>query len=112
MLPNLWYDEHTFYQMVNKMNFQRDEHWVHLIIYHLIWCPKQRKKQLHLLKLLSLWTSSYLALVQQSLLNLRPFVGAYGQQNTRLLLNKYLASTAGNVSSETVQQYITAHSSQ
>ena len=94
--------------MVNKMNFQSDEHWVHLII----WCPKRRKKQLHLLKLPSLWTSSYWALVQQSLLNLRPFVGANGQQNTRLLLNKYLASTARNVSSETVQQFFAAHSNQ
>ncbi len=26
------------------MDYQRDEHRVHLIIYHLIWCPKRRKK--------------------------------------------------------------------
>ena len=25
------------------MEYQRDEHRVHLIIYHLIWCPKRRK---------------------------------------------------------------------
>jgi putative transposase len=25
------------------MNYQRDEHRVHLIVYHLIWCPKRRK---------------------------------------------------------------------
>lgn len=25
------------------MNYIRDEHRVHLIIYHLIWCPKRRK---------------------------------------------------------------------
>src|SRR5215210_937486 len=24
--------------------YQRDEHRVHLIIYHLIWCPKRRRK--------------------------------------------------------------------
>ncbi len=27
----------------NKMDYQRDEHRVHLIVYHLIWCPKRRK---------------------------------------------------------------------
>jgi len=24
-------------------NYQRDEHRVHLIVYHLIWCPRRRK---------------------------------------------------------------------
>jgi putative transposase len=27
----------------NKLEYQRDEHKVHLIVYHLIWCPKRRK---------------------------------------------------------------------
>ena len=27
----------------NKLDYQRDEHRVHLIVYHLIWCPKRRK---------------------------------------------------------------------
>jgi putative transposase len=26
--------------------YQRDEHRVHLIVYHLIWCPKRRRKVL------------------------------------------------------------------
>ena len=26
------------------MGSQHDEHHVHLIVYHLIWCPKRRKK--------------------------------------------------------------------
>lgn len=26
------------------MEYQRDEHRAHLIVYHLIWCPKRRKK--------------------------------------------------------------------
>jgi putative transposase len=26
-----------------KLDYQRDEHRVHLIVYHLIWCPKRRK---------------------------------------------------------------------
>jgi putative transposase len=25
------------------MEYQRDEHCVHLIVYHLVWCPKRRK---------------------------------------------------------------------
>lgn len=28
------------------MEYTRDEHRVHLIVYHLIWCPKRRKKVL------------------------------------------------------------------
>jgi len=28
------------------MEYQRDEHRVHLIVYHLIWCPKRRKSVL------------------------------------------------------------------
>jgi putative transposase len=26
------------------MAYQRDEHRVHLIVYHLVWCPKRRKR--------------------------------------------------------------------
>ncbi len=26
-----------------KLEYKRDEHRVHLIVYHLIWCPKRRK---------------------------------------------------------------------
>jgi putative transposase len=27
----------------NTLEYQRDEHRVHLSVYHLIWCPKRRK---------------------------------------------------------------------
>ena len=30
-------------QNTNTLEYQRDEHRVHLIIYHLIWCPRRRK---------------------------------------------------------------------
>ena len=30
-------------QNKSKLAYQRDEHRVHLIVYHLIWCPKRRK---------------------------------------------------------------------
>ncbi|SRR5258708_4724716 len=26
-----------------RLEYQRDEHRVHLVVYHLIWCPKRRK---------------------------------------------------------------------
>jgi putative transposase len=28
---------------LSTMDYQRDEHWVHLIVYHLVWTPKRRK---------------------------------------------------------------------
>ena len=30
----------------SNIDYQRDEHHVHLIVYHLIWCPKRRRKVL------------------------------------------------------------------
>src|SRR3989442_11153983 len=30
-------------QKSNPLEYQRDEHRVHLIVYHLIWCPRRRK---------------------------------------------------------------------
>src|SRR5258708_30449788 len=35
----VWYRSH----MDQTHAYQRDEHRVHLIIYHLIWCPHRRK---------------------------------------------------------------------
>src|SRR5690242_5188233 len=29
--------------MKQTLEYQRDEHLVHLIVYHLIWCPRRRK---------------------------------------------------------------------
>ncbi len=77
------------------MDYQRDEHRVHLIVYHLIWCPKRRKAVL---------------------------VGAVAQECERLIRAKYpflkrlpslgtlsyFASTAGKVSQATIQKYIEA----
>ena len=31
---------------VNAVDYQHDEHWVHLIVYHLVWTPKRRKSVL------------------------------------------------------------------
>jgi len=32
--------------MKQTLEYQRDEHHVHLIVYHLIWCPRRRKRVL------------------------------------------------------------------
>ena len=31
---------------MGNLDYQHDEHQVHLIVYHLIWCPKRRRKVL------------------------------------------------------------------
>jgi putative transposase len=124
-------------------NYQRDEHRVHLIIYHLIWCPRRRKpvlvgevkercEQLIREKCETKgWTILTLA-VQPDHIHL--FVRCYPSDSasefvkeckgvTSFFLRKefpnlrklpsmwtrsYFASTAGNVSQETIQKYIDA----
>ncbi|MFL5625288.1 MAG: IS200/IS605 family transposase [Ktedonobacteraceae bacterium] len=124
-------------------NYQRDEHRVHLIIYHLIWCPRRRKpvlvgevkercEQLIREKCETKgWTILTLA-VQPDHIHL--FVRCYPSDSaseivkeckgaTAFFLRKefpnlrklpsmwtrsYFASTAGNVSQETIQKYIDA----
>jgi putative transposase len=34
----------SLYDVIQHMEYQRDEHRVHLIVYHLIWCPKRHKQ--------------------------------------------------------------------
>ncbi len=38
-LSNIMYE----LTMKQSLEYQRDEHRVHLIVYHLIWCPRRRK---------------------------------------------------------------------
>jgi putative transposase len=131
---------------VEKTNheYQRDEHRVHLIVYHLIWCPRRRKPILTgaikercqaLIKEKCRekgWTILTLAIQPNHIhLFLRCFPGdsaadvireckgstAYHlRQEFEPILSKlpslwtrsYFASTAGNVSQETIQKYIEA----
>ncbi len=130
---------------MNEVEHQRDEHRVHLIIYHLIWCPKRRKKilvgdvakdcgQLIRTKCEQKgWQVLELA-VQPNHIHL--FVRAWPTNSaaeivkeckgaTARILRKqyphllklpslwtrsYFASTAGNVSGESVRKYIAAQS--
>ena len=125
------------------MDYIRDEHRLHLIAYHLIWCPKRRKKVLvgpvatdldqiirqkcleHGWKVLNLaiqpdhvhlfvraWPTDAAAFV------INQCKGASSrllrQKHSQLLripslwTGSYFASTAGNISQETIQQYIEA----
>jgi putative transposase len=129
--------------MANAMEYQRDEHRVHLIVYHLIWVPRRRKavligavaqdcKALIERKCAEQgWTILELAIDPD---HIHLFVRAWPTVSAAEIIQKckgltshelrkrhpqllklpslwtrsYFASTAGNVSSETIQRYIAA----
>ena len=125
------------------MEYHRDEHRVHLIVYHLIWCPKRRKAVLggeiatecralieqkcaekgweilelaiqpdHIHLFARVWPTDSAADVVKECKGLT----AHHLRNKYAVLRRlpsmwtrsYFASTAGNVSSETIQRYIAA----
>lgn len=124
------------------MEYQRDEHRVHLIVYHLIWCPRRRKPVLtgriaqdceriildkcteHVWNILELaiqpdhihlfvrvWPTDSAADVVKECKGVtsRYLRKQYPNPLMRmpsLWTRSYFASTAGNVSSETIQKYI------
>ncbi len=128
----------------SKLEYQRDEHRVHLIVYHLIWCPKRRKPLLvgtvkercqaiieakckekgwtilrlsimpdHIHLFVRVWPSDSAATVVKEIKGVTSF---YLRQEFREVTSKlpslwtrsYFASTAGNVSKETIERYIAA----
>ena len=126
------------------MDYQRDEHRVHLIVYHLIRCPKRRKAILigslkdrliqliaekyaekgwdilelavqpdHLHLFVRVWPSDSAAQVVKEVKGFtafhlrKEFVPALSKLPS-LWTRSYFASTAGNVSAETIQKYIEA----
>ena len=130
---------------MNNLEYTRDEHRVHLIVYHLIWCPKRRKSVLineiktECEKLIRekceqmAWEILELAIQPDHIhLFIRVFptttaysvikeckgiTGYYLRKKFKELLKlpcmwskSYFASTAGNVSSETIRKYIEAQS--
>lgn len=124
--------------------YQRDEHHVHLIIYHLIWCPRRRKPILtgaiqercqqlivnkcqeqgwqlltlaiqpdHIHVFVRVRPSNSAADVVKTLKGVTSFVlrrefQTITQKLPSLWTRSYFASTAGNVSQETIQRYIDA----
>ena len=125
------------------MEYQRDEHRVHLIVYHLIWCPKRRKPVLtgdvakdcrhwltekcrekgwtilelaiqpdHVHLFVRVWPGDSVADVIKECKGVTSF---YLRKEHKQLLRlpsmwtrSYFASTAGNVSAQTIQRYIEA----
>jgi putative transposase len=125
------------------MDYQRDEHRVHLIVYHLIWCPKRRRKVLvkdvakdckTLIQQVCAsqdWQILELAIMPDHIhlfVRARPtdsasdIVGRIKGSTSHNLREKYphllklpslwtrsfFASTAGNISADTIQKYIEA----
>jgi putative transposase len=125
------------------MKYQRDEHRIHLIVYHLIWCPKRRKPVLvgaveaecrklihqkcaghgwevlelaiqpdHVHLFVRAWPTTPAAEVIKECKGLTSF--RLRKQFPHLLklpslwTRSYFASTAGNVSAETIRRYIEA----
>jgi putative transposase len=125
------------------MEYQRDEHRVHLIVYHLIWCPKRRKPVLvgevkrhcerwirekaggkgwvllelgiqpdHVHLFVRVWPGDSAADVVRECKGLIAFrlrkAHPHLLKLPSLWTRSYFASTAGNVSSETIKRYIEA----
>lgn len=123
------------------MEYQRDEHRVHLIVYHLVWTPKRRKPVLkgavagdcrHLIETKCAeknWHIVQLAIQPDHIhlfVRVSPSVSAaevirhckgltsrelrrkytFLKRLPTLWTRSYFASTAGNVSSETIRRYI------
>jgi putative transposase len=129
--------------MKQAHEYPRDEHRVHLIIYHLIWCPRRRKPVLvgpvaarcqeliegkcvekgwevlalavqpdHIHLFVRVWPSDSAAEVVKECKGITSF--HLRKEFPHLLklpstwTRAYFASTAGNVSQETIQRYIDA----
>lgn len=125
------------------MEYQRDEHRIHLIVYHLIWCPKRRKKVLvgeiakdcrklieakmlergwpvvelaiepdHVHLFARAWPTTSAHEIIKTCKGVTSFELRKKYRDLRKLpslwTRSYFASTAGNVSAETVQKYIEA----
>lgn len=125
------------------MDYQRDEHRVHLIVYHLVWCPKRRKAVLrnriaaecralieqtcaekgweildlaiqpdHIHLFVRVWPTDSAADVVKACKRLTAHYlrtkHAVLRRLPSLWTRSYFASTAGNVSQETIQRYIAA----
>src|SRR5262245_49025771 len=128
------------YDVIN-MEYRRDEHRVHLIVYHLIWCPKRRKSVLvgdvakdcrtlierkcaergwdiqelaiqpdHIYLFVRVWPTTSAAEVVKECKGLTSRELRKKYRDLRKLpslwTRSYFASTAGNVSAQTIQHYI------
>jgi putative transposase len=126
-----------------SMDYQRDEHRVHLIVYHLIWCPKRRKPVLvgevgkecrkliegkcqeqgwtilelamqpdHVHLFVRAWPVTSAAEIVKACKGLTSFrlrkAFPHLLKLPSLWTRSYFASTAGNVSADTIKRYLEA----
>ena len=129
--------------MKQALEYQRDEHRVHLIVYHLIWCPRRRKPVLvnqiadrceqliaekcsekgwtiltlaiqpdHIHLFVRVWPNHGAAEVIKEVKGITSYHLRREFPALRKLpsmwTRSFFASTAGNVSQETIQRYIDA----
>ncbi len=129
------------FRRVIVMDYQHDRHRVHLIVYHLIWCPKRRRRVLvgpvqkrlkqiitevitenswQLIELAiqpdhvhlfvrtnpSTLPSDIPRLIKGRSSRVLRLEFAHLRKLPTLWTHSYFLSTAGNVSSETIQRYI------
>jgi putative transposase len=127
----------------NTLDYQRDEHRVHLIVYHLVWTPKRRKAVLvnaiatecrqlieqkcqergwHILQLaiqpdhihlvVRVWPTDSAAEVVKECKGVTSRVLRQKYPQLKRLpsvwTRSYFSTTAGNVSSKTIEAYIAA----
>lgn len=134
---------YTVYMENNTLDYQRDEHRVHLIVYHLVWTPKRRKAVLvnaiatecrqlieqkcqergwHILQLaiqpdhihlvVRVWPTDSAAEVVKECKGVTSRVLRQKYPQLKRLpsvwTRSYFSTTAGNVSSKTIEAYIAA----
>ena len=127
------------------MDYRHDRHSVHLVVFHLVWCPKRRKAVLvgevanrlrqiiaevatengwDVLELAINPDHMHLFVRGNPVTSAAKMVRSFKGRSSRLLRQEfpqllrlpslwtrsYFVSTAGNVSSETIQRYIAAQS--
>jgi len=130
-----------------NLEYRRDEHRIHLVVYHLIWCPRRRKPVLvgligqrcrqlivtkcnekdwqilelaiqpdHIHLFVQVWpTDSPAEVIKQCKGVTSFFLRREFPQLLKLpsrWTRSYFVSTAGRVSSETIQKYIAAQKRQ
>ena len=129
------------------MEYQHAKNRVYLINYHLIWCPKRRKKvltgdiktrleqiinevakqkEIHILALEVMPDHIHIFVSSHPNILIHNLIKAFKRRSSNLLrkefpellklpslwTHSYFVSTAGNVSSETIQKYIEAQNKQ
>ncbi|HMA38018.1 MAG TPA: transposase [Chloroflexia bacterium] len=93
---------------MGHMEYWRDKHRVHLIVYHLIWCPQRRRKYLTGASATDGDRIIRVVCSGQGWEVLELATRPVRTKLPTLWTPSFLASTAGNISADTIQRYIEA----